>query len=214
MPLDNSSTQSFRTHRLKCKAIAGGLAAMPLSNEQTVPESTFVDYKLGRTPYLVQPSGGPVTTDAGCCGGVSDCLPCGITPVAIRNVFPLAVGPQFPVQFGGTVTVPPPPPSNYPLIACVGGGFGILITVPPCPGASYTVTGLRLENNLTIECISYLIGTGDALSINGEDPSDFIIAYPMTNISCDDTTGQPLLSFTITITKNGCRTTVMTVNAR
>lgn len=67
MPLDNSGTQSFRTHRLKCKAIAG--TPGPLSNEQTVPESTFVDYKLGRMPYLVQPSsGGPVTTDAGCCG--------------------------------------------------------------------------------------------------------------------------------------------------
>jgi hypothetical protein len=213
MPLDNSGTQSFRTHRLKCKAIAG--TPGPLSNAQTVPESTFVDYKLGRMPYLVQPSsGGPVTTDAGCCGGVSDCLPCGITPVAIRNVFPLSVGPQFPDQFGETVTVPPLPPSDYPLIACVGGGVGILVTVPPCPGASYTVTGLRLENNLTIECISYLIGTGDASSIGGENPSDFIIAYPMTNISCDDTTGQPLLSFTITITKNGCRTTVMTVDAR
>jgi len=68
MPLDNSGTQSFRTHRLRCKAIAGGIATMRLSNEQTVPESTFVDYKLGRMPYLVQPNGGPVTTDVGCCG--------------------------------------------------------------------------------------------------------------------------------------------------
>ncbi len=67
MPLDNSNTQSFRTNRLRCKAIAGGPAAMRLSNEQTVPESTFVDFKKGRTPYLVQPNGGPVTTDAGCC---------------------------------------------------------------------------------------------------------------------------------------------------
>ncbi len=70
MPLDNSGTQSFRTNRIKCKSIAGGRvqnASMPLSNEQTAPESTFVDFKKGRTPYLVQPNGGPVTTDAGCC---------------------------------------------------------------------------------------------------------------------------------------------------
>jgi hypothetical protein len=83
MPLDNSNSQSFRTHRLRCKAIAGGRvqnAAMPLSNEQTVPDSTFVDFKLGRMPYLVQPSsGGPVTTNAGCCSsGVApvDCNVC------------------------------------------------------------------------------------------------------------------------------------------
>ncbi len=70
MPLDNSNTQSFRTHRLRCKAIAGGRAqnvAMPLSNEQTAPASTFTDFKLGRMPYLVQPNCGPVTIDAGCC---------------------------------------------------------------------------------------------------------------------------------------------------
>lgn len=66
MPLDNSNSQSFRTHRMRCKAIAGTPGR--LSNEKTVSESTFIDYKLGRTPYLVQPSsGGPVTTDAGCC---------------------------------------------------------------------------------------------------------------------------------------------------
>jgi hypothetical protein len=66
MPLDNSNTQSFRTHRLRCKASAA--TPGPITNEQTTPESSFVDYKLGKMSYIVQPaSGGPVTTDAGCC---------------------------------------------------------------------------------------------------------------------------------------------------
>ncbi len=71
MPLDNSNDQSFRTYRIKCKAIAGGRVQNPtmrLSNEQTVPQTTFVDYKQGRTPYLVQPaSGAPAITNPGCC---------------------------------------------------------------------------------------------------------------------------------------------------
>ncbi len=82
MPLDNSGTQSFRARRLKCKAIAGTPGR--ISNEQTVPQSTFVNYKLGRMPYLVQPSSGPVTTDAGCCGSAPAC-PYQNSSIAYRN---------------------------------------------------------------------------------------------------------------------------------
>lgn len=128
MPLDNSNTQSFRTNRLKCKSIAGGRvqnASMPLSNEQTVPESTFVDYKKGRTSYIVQPSSGsPVTTDAGCCGGG------GVTPVdcnvcrrmngilATVNVYN---GLRTNLTSG---TLPDPPPGYTGLVIILDGPSG------------------------------------------------------------------------------------------
>lgn len=84
MPLDTSNSQSDRTKRIKCKAIAGGRvqnSAMPLSNEQAVSESTFVDFKLGRMPYIVQPaSGGPAITDEGCCSAAptQNCYLCNV----------------------------------------------------------------------------------------------------------------------------------------
>ena len=96
MPLDNSNTQSFRTHRLKCKAAAA--TPGPITNEQTTPESSFVDYKLGKMPYVVQPNAGPVTTDAGCCGSECDvlcitCLAARYIPTTVYSTLITSLGP-------------------------------------------------------------------------------------------------------------------------
>ncbi len=214
MPLDNSNTQSFRTHRLKCKAAAA--TPGPITNEQTTPESSFVDYKLGKMSYIVQPaSGGPVTTDAGCCGSSGACTSACSGQTAISNLFPLAFIPGFPQAFGGTVTSPPPPPVGYPLATCTFGNFtgvGIIITVNACSGATYDVTLTDLSTNTIIPNDNYYIGTGDGTQAGGVPNSDFIVVYPTSVITCQslDTIN---IQTVLTVTKDGCASTVIVQKA-
>jgi hypothetical protein len=207
MPIDTRNTQGERINRIKHKAMAS--TPGPISNEQTVPESTYVEYKLGKMPYVVQPSsGGPTIVDAGCCGPA--CLPCGITPGATWNYFPLALRTTLPFIYGGTIVAPQPPPSNYPLQTCMIGnstGFGMLVFLPACSSASYSLTLTKYDGS-TIPLIQEYIGSGIPIS-GTRILSDFIAAYPTSNISCTDFTN-PGNIVAVNIITDTC---TLTVNA-
>ena len=194
MPLDNSCTQSFRTNRIKCKAIAG--TPGPLSNEQTVPESTFVDFKLGRMPYLVQPNGGPVTTDAGCCGDGSggggivtpvDCNVCremgGI--LATVNVY----NDLRSTLTSGTLPVPP---SGYNGLVIIFSG--------PSGNQDYIIDSLIIPQdgggNITISPTGYTTYRKCSFSQNPTFKQDFIIIF-------DENISYPSLQLSADITING-----------
>ena len=171
MPLDNSGTQSFRTHRLRCKAIAGGRvqnAAMRLSKEQTVPESTFVDFKLGRMPYLVQPNGGPATVDAGCCGSAAAACPGEYCSYIIG-----ASSISEADYIDGQLTIPQLPgvPDGYTNTVMVIGIYGC--------NQTYNITGVSYSGGH----IEY--GSGDIYIVQGiippeGPPIDFIVIFPTT----------------------------------
>lgn len=192
MPIDNSNSQSFRTHRLKCKAIAG--TPGPLSNAQTVPESTFVDYKLGRTPYLVQPNGGPATVDAGCCGSSCPGVVCSYIIQAqsisvdtyISNYLPFT---NIPVQGGFTDSV-------------------ILITMPGC-GQQFNITGLSntLDGNISFTEINVASGVTPPFPIPPPFPAtfDIIVVFPTSIV----TVGQLI---TVTGTIEPCGFPITTFN--
>lgn len=190
MPLDNSNTQSFRTHRLKCKAIAG--VPGPRSNEQTVAESTYVDYKLGKTSLLVQPNGGPVSTDAGCCigGGVPpvDCNICS----GMNGILTTLLNYDRLRNNLTSGTLPTPPPGY--------SGLVIILSAQSC-GQNYNIDSLLIPQPfgppITRNPVGYITNRDCVVFPNPPTAKqDFIIIF-------DASITYPSLVLNVDVTING-----------
>jgi hypothetical protein len=188
MPLDNSGSQSFRTHRLKCKATAGTPGR--ISNEQTVAESTFVDYKLGKMPYIVQPNDGPAITDAGCCNNnvPADCSACAIMGGLLMSTAVYEAFRQNSIIRGSL----PPVPSPYPV-----GGTVILLSAPSC-NQNYIIDYLTLPQQvgtITITPSGYEVNR-NCLVVGNTALQDIIVIF-------DQSVLYPTLDFRTDVTISG-----------